>query len=163
MSYLGKRTPLAVRLWKKVDRRGPDDCWPWIGKATVGEGYGTIMVWADATTHYMTTAHRVALELKLGRTLESWERACHSCDNPPCCNPKHLFLGTQGDNLDDMRQKGRRGRTGPPGGQLDPDKVREIRRLRATGCSQQAIADAIGVAQTTIGRVLSGELWAHVE
>ena len=88
----------AARFWARVDRSGgPTACWPWTGPVTP-TGYG----------HVLDGAHRVALGIHLGRRLMSRvELACHHCDNPPCCNPVHLFAATHKENTEDARRKGR--------------------------------------------------------
>lgn len=93
------------RFWANVDKRGEDECWPW--KLRPGNnGYGLITFYG-----YKKTAHRVSYELHHGElpTLDGPHGACvlHSCDNRLCVNPKHLFVGTQGDNMRDMWSKGR--------------------------------------------------------
>ncbi len=90
---------IAARFWPKVDRSGPA-CWPWIGARNPG-GYGNFGI--GYRTH---RASRVAYELTFG-PIPAGMFVCHSCDNPPCCNPEHLFLGTNADNLRDMATKGR--------------------------------------------------------
>jgi hypothetical protein len=93
--------------------------------------------------------------------------ALHHCDVPACCNPAHLFLGTQADNLRDCAAKGRYHK---PAGEahwnarLSDAAVREIRTLYPTcAYSQQDLAGLFGVAKSTIWRVLSGEQWRSVE
>ena len=95
--------PIAERLAAKVRRGGPDDCWPWEGR-TVGAGYGTIGIGRRGEGSML--AHRLAWVLERG-PIPKGLNVLHSCDNPPCCNPAHLFLGTQGDNMRDMAAKGR--------------------------------------------------------
>lgn len=153
--------PLAERLARRIDKSGgADACWPWLGGTTKG-GYGAIMV--TNTPRHSTTAHRIALELHEGRPLGPDEEALHTCDNPPCCNPKHLFRGTQQVNMDDMREKGRRGKTGPRGsGALTEASARAILRGDHAGLSQQQIADLYDVCQTTISRVLLRQTWKHI-
>lgn len=92
--------PLADRFWEKVDKSGgPDACWPWLG-GQYPSGYGKIR---GSDGEYLL-AHRVAWTLANGPTELD---VLHRCDNPPCCNEAHLFDGTQAENFDDMRGKGR--------------------------------------------------------
>jgi hypothetical protein len=100
-------TPTAVRFWKKVDQSGgPDACWVWTAGRGGTMGYGSFQMGTYRNTHHVR-AHRMAWELTNG-PIPAGKYVCHRCDNPPCCNPAHLFLGTQGDNLRDMYAKGRR-------------------------------------------------------
>ena len=92
------------RLWSRVDRSG--ECWVWTG-GTNGVGYGRV---SDADGRTVLT-HRLVYQLEVGPIPEGlW--VLHHCDNPPCVNPAHLFLGTVGDNNRDARAKGRA--FGPP-------------------------------------------------
>lgn len=107
------------RFWSKVAVKELDECWEWqAGKA--GGGYGTFRV-----HHKMWQAHRVAWALTYG-PIPKGLFVCHRCDNPGCCNPYHLFLGTNADNLRDAAKKGRIGK-------LTKDDVLEIRRLLEEG------------------------------
>lgn len=93
---------LADRLWAKVDKSGgPDACWLWTGHRNQ-KGYGKIG--ADRKT---IGAHRGAWMVTNG-PIPDGLFVLHRCDNPPCCNPAHLFVGTNADNMTDMAQKGRR-------------------------------------------------------
>lgn len=94
---------------------------------------------------------------------------CHRCDNPPCCNPAHLFLGSNRDNVDDMVKKGR-----APGGtskgeahggsKLSDAKVLEIRRIWGEGkTKQRELAALYGVDQQVIWSVVNRRTWKHVE
>lgn len=95
-------------FWERVDQSGgPEACWPWTGRrqskrADGAGGYGCFI--RGGKTVY---SHRWALELTLGRPLGPRMLACHTCDNPPCCNPAHLFEGTFTDNFRDAVAKGR--------------------------------------------------------
>lgn len=96
-----RRRPLSDRLWPKVDRRGPDECWPFTGSRNE-HGYGLIR----GEDGKLVKAHRAAYELTHG-PLPAGVVLRHSCDNPPCCNPAHGVPGTQADNVADMIARGR--------------------------------------------------------
>lgn len=86
-------------FWSLVDRRDPDECWPWTGNRN-GAGYGRF-----SFAGRRVIASRAAWYFAHGTQPTLF--VCHSCDNPPCCNPAHLWLGTSFDNLQDMAAKGR--------------------------------------------------------
>jgi hypothetical protein len=95
------RASTIGRLWARVDRSaGFFECWPWTGTRSP-KGYG--FIWLDGTNRRV---HRVVYELAIGPIPDDmW--VLHHCDNPPCCNPAHLWLGTNADNMRDMLAKGR--------------------------------------------------------
>jgi hypothetical protein len=95
-----------TRFWARIQEE-PNACWPWLGRLDdrPDQGYGMFTL---CTRPYR--AHRIAWELSNGRELDTHTFACHRCDNPPCCNPAHLFPGTVSDNNRDTAAKGRHGR-----------------------------------------------------
>lgn len=172
----------ADRFWAKVDMsQGADSCWPWTGKAR--SGYGRFKVrgrWFNA--------NRIAISLS-GDPIDPSRIACHTCDNPACCNPRHLYSGTDADNARDMIERNRdkcltraegkaRGRqhqmyTNPEkhrlygernwNTKLDPEKVRAIRRLLADGQTPQEVANKFGMSRGAIRKIADGKTWVHVK
>jgi len=150
------------RFREKVDQRGPDECWLWLASNN-GKGYGRYRI--DGQNY---GAHRLAYELENGPIPEgkSHHDHCvlHRCDVPLCCNPRHLFLGSQKENVADRDRKGRTPNfkgTANPAAKLKPQDVRLIRRLYPLH-SQREIAEMYGVARPTISYIIQGRSWSHV-
>lgn len=99
---LGQRVPLADRFWSKVRIGLPDECWEWQA-CRKRYGYGELKA-----GERNDKAHRVAYRLTYGPIPDGlW--VLHRCDNPPCCNSRHLFLGDSAANVEDRHRKGRDG------------------------------------------------------
>lgn len=98
-----KAPTLEERFWSKVDKKGPDECWPWMAASRNKnkDAYGAF--WMDGRHQ---PANRIALILS-GVEVPPGMESCHRCDNPPCCNPSHLFVGTRQDNNADKVSKKR--------------------------------------------------------
>jgi DNA-binding CsgD family transcriptional regulator len=145
------------RFWSNVDQSGgPDACWPW-KRSTDDGGYGSVG-WQGR----LLGSHRVAYFLTHG----TWpkDNCLHTCDNPPCCNPKHLYDGTDTDNLNDAHRRGRRNQRGENNGRavLHESDVCKIRKWLSQGYTQQSIADVFGIAQGIISAIKLKKRWAHV-
>lgn len=150
---------IAARLWKKVHRRGPDDCWPFLG-SRLKSGYG--MIGSGGKHGRPLPAHRVAYVVTYDVDVTGLY-VCHRCDNPPCCNPAHLFAGTPAENANDMAQKGRstRGERNPMA-RFSLADIATIRRLYASGEHRQVdIARTYATSQGVISRITRGAGWRH--
>ncbi len=144
-------------FWLKIDKRGPDECWPWLASGDV-RGYGQFGL-LPAGTRTMFYAHRIAYYLATGKQPGPL-CVCHKCDNPSCCNPAHLFLGTQADNMADMRIKDRACvGSGHGSSKLTEAQVLEIRASNAPGV---ALAAKYGVKRSTISLIKSRRCWKHI-
>ena len=146
---------LKDRFFNKVTKTYT--CWIWQGRTMRG-GYGKFRI---KRKEY--SAHRISWEIHNDKIPKNM-MVCHTCDNPPCVNPDHLFLGTCQDNMDDMKSKGRspRGEQRPNSLLKDHD-VRWIRKCyTSTNTSYEAIAMKYGVSETTIRHILNGHKWNHV-
>lgn len=148
----------AVRpgFWDRVDcSAGPDGCWEWQG-ARGPHGYGRIG--GGASYENERAAHRYALR---STGVDITEKVVmHLCDNPPCCNPRHLMAGTQEENMRQAVERDRF-RTGErhPDAKLTWSKVREIRRLYSSGIYQRALAEKFGVSRQHISMIVLNKSW----
>ena len=158
-----KRGEIAPFRWIDPDfwanATNGDGCWEWQRGRTRG-GYGRLRV-----NGVGVNANRVALELSLGRPLAPGMFACHTCDNPPCVRPDHLFEGTTTVNQRDAIAKDRKNFhlvTGERNGKarLTALQVASIRSRHAAGERASVLARALGVHRSTIGDVLTGRTWS---
>jgi HNH endonuclease len=150
----------GAAFWGRVARGAPDACWPWTGATDPKLGYGSLRFGGRNEK-----AHRVAFSLAFGY----WPNVCrHSCDNPPCCNPAHLFDGTQKDNIQDAKRKGRlRGGSSHPGEHngaaiLTKEDVLLIYEARKRGATITELGTCFGVSKANIWLIVSGKNWPHL-
>lgn len=149
----------ADDFWKRVHHDAEDRCWYWAGGHKEA-GYGTY--YANGRSN---AAHRVAYALHAG-ALAPGMTVRHKCDNPPCVNPNHLVAGTQTQNVQDRDERSRR--QAPRGvrnghSKVNDDRVREIVTAVALGESQVAVARRLGIEKSTVGKIVRGQSWVHVE
>lgn len=135
---------VAHRFWQYVTKGDDDACWPWEGSRT-SDGYGQLSVDGIARR-----AHRIAYTLLIGPIPDD-TLVLHSCDNPPCVNPRHLFAGSDAVNAADRAAKGRSGNRPAP---LTPGQRTAICAEYRAGTSQAQLAERHGVTTRTIRRVL---------
>ena len=149
---------IAERFWSQVDKTTtPTGCWEWTGHRNA-RGYGRIRI--NGRRRY---AHHVALELA-GYIIpfKGLQVRHYICDNPPCCRPSHLRIGTRQEDRDDMTGKGRQARgERVASAKLQQENVDEIRSLYAAGgISQRALAKRFGVSRKQISSIINGKAWA---
>lgn len=144
------------RFWAYVSVGALDECWEW-KRRRHGFGYGKLSVGGREFG-----AHRVAYTLAV-RPIPDGLCVLHHCDNPACCNPSHLFLGTKRANIVDMHAKGR-GNIGAINGaaKLDDAKVAEIRRRVRDGEAQKALCAEFGIDSSTMSVMVNRKTWRHV-
>lgn len=132
---------LPSRLLGNIEVGDPAKCWPWRGKRTP-DGYGVVKV--EGREDY---AHRMVCELASGPLGD--RQALHRCDNPPCCNPAHIYPGTPADNIKDMDARGRRGRSYKL-------SVETVQQIAASKFSWRKTAAAFGVSKRTVMQIKMG-------
>ena len=143
-------------VWRRVDVRGADDCWPFIGAVNT-YGYGQMHL--DGKQQL---AHHLTYELANGQA-PGGLLVCHTCDNPACCNPAHLFLGTVAENARDAMAKGRHPHGETSGmARLATAQVLEIRRLHAAGAKFVELAARYGVTPENVSMICNRVTWRHV-
>jgi len=137
------------RFWSHVTKT--DTCWIWTGGLD-GKGYGRAAIGGGKRRG----AHRVSWMINVGEIPEGLY-VCHTCDNPPCVNPEHLFLGTQFDNMADAREKRRNNYGSRNGGAKLTDA--QVLQIRADPRIQRVIADEYGIGQAQVCRIKTGANW----
>lgn len=166
LRLLPKLEPVEARFWSKVAIVDDDhSCWEWQA-ATVSDGYGGFS-WRHAPHPLLTGlsgAHRVAFYLINGFVPE---HTCHTCDNPPCVRPSHLFAGTVQENIADRHAKGRSKGSVQIGEanhntKLTEEAVLAIRTAVAAGEPEVAVADRYGISRPAVTLIRQGATWAHV-
>jgi hypothetical protein len=151
--------PWEERLWPRI--RKTEGCWEWKGTRSRGsKGYGVIGLGPGAGNAFV---HRLVYELLVGPVPDGL-CVLHHCDNPPCCRPDHLFLGTRGDNAEDRHAKGRDYRGPRPWAtKLTAEQVAAIwREYRASGIGHKRLAKKHGVSASAVRHILRGQTWRHV-
>lgn len=149
------------RFWSKVHVGVDDECWPWTA-AINWKGYGRFKTLLRSGVPGHERAHRVAWSLCKGE-IPDGSLVLHRCDNPACCNPNHLFLGTTQDNINDKINKNRQLR----GEQIAQAKLNsatiiKIRECLCLGVSQSVIATKFAVSQATVSNIKRKTVWNHV-
>lgn len=145
--------------------RNDNGCWEWNGTYR-GKGYGVMAVGGIQGGVY---THRLSAHLYHDFELDSDRYVLHRCDNPRCCNPEHLFIGTAKDNLYDCIAKGRFSVANRARGErvntakLTADDVRAIRQAANQGATFKGLSRQYGVSDVNIRMIVTRRTWRHVE
>ena len=143
------------RLWARVDKDAPSECWPF--RKAASHEYGQLM-----DGYRPVLAHRLAYELTKGSIPEGMV-VRHTCDNPPCCNPAHLVVGTYADNSRDMTVRGRAARLFQISTtKLTDEQAREVVCRRRAGESSAVLADEFGVSRGYVNDLASGRAYRAI-
>lgn len=156
--YLARKQNVALRFWPKVDIKDDDECWEWLGGKSGGYG----MFWDGVS---QKKAHRIAWELWNERPFPSNRQGNHTCDNPPCCNPRHVYPGTAKENTSDMFRRDRavtvRGAECVWAKLTDTDVI-EIRERYSNGERGASLAERFSISPQHAVRVATRQMWKHV-
>lgn len=154
--------PIEALFLKRVPERPEDSCWEWAGQIN-DKGYGIFAVKLADGSRTGPYAHRVSWELSCG-SIPPGLFVCHHCDNPPCVNPSHLFLGTPADNARDCQLKGRHARSAArgekhPSAKLTRAQAVEIFRRAKNGERQRSLGDEFGINRQTVSKIAARQRW----
>ena len=149
------------RFWSKIERddENPDKCWDVVAMCLNQNGYGEFCV-----NRKLIIAHRFSYQLHHNRLIGDKMFICHTCDNPACVNPHHLFEGTPQENMTDKTNKGRATKgEKQPLSKLTEKQVLEIRAKYAKGrITYNVLAKEYGVHKTSIGLIINRKIWTHI-
>lgn len=145
------------RFWGKVDRKSDDECWEWTGSKLRG-GYGNLRV-----NKHTFQVHRYSYQLHYGE-IPKGMLVCHTCDNPACVNPGHLFLGSHLDNARDKVAKGRQAKEECHSkAKLTRDDVIKIREMYSTGSySMRKLCSLFGISYSDMNGIINKKYWRNV-
>jgi len=152
--YIRKNKNNSESILDKIVTTLPSLCWEWTGYKDKN-GYGQIGI--NNKIYY---THRIVYELING-SIPSNLSILHHCDNPSCCNPNHLFLGTRADNIKDMVSKGRQSKgENRPNSKHIYSQIVKIRQLYSTGkYTQKQLGEKFNLNQSNISRIITNQKW----
>lgn len=154
LTILDKMSPSdKERFWSKVDIKSEEECWEWKDSLS-RDGYGNISIGSRENQHKLM-AHRVAKTLSEGKEIEEGKLILHACDNPPCCNPSHLFIADHQANMDDMVNKGRSAKMYNTA-KIDYDIADDIRKSELPGSK---LANIYNLSESSISDIRNNKTW----
>ena len=164
--WLTRAKEQQARFWSKVDR-SDSGCWRWLGGKVDKDGYGKFQITGrgprfrgDSPVQKDIGAHRLAWQLANDRIVPLGLVVMHACDNPICCNPEHLSVGTQAENRADCGRKGRE----PRGEAHHSAKITAAIAMEIAQSNERRrdLAKRLGVSTAIVDQVRRGRTWGHV-
>jgi len=154
---------LKDRFYSKLDIKGPEECWEF--KGSNRDGYGQLKM--TKSRKIIGATHVSYMIYNSIKSIPKGMHVCHKCDNPPCCNPAHLFLGTAKDNSNDKISKGRAkyaDQSGKNNGNsvLTEKQIKLIIQQIKSGKTNVSIAKSFGVTHSMISSIRLGKSWLHL-
>ena len=158
----GKPANTPEVLWSKVDKKGENECWPWLAYKNK-DGYGRVQI-----NEWQFYAHRViynlafpgVIDIKAPKLTDEKGFLLHTCDNPSCCNPKHLWVGNHRDNMEDKVKKNRQKKfptDTSPRCKLTMQQAKEARQLRKDGVPTRELAMRFGISLPSMKTLIRGD------
>jgi hypothetical protein len=154
----GDRMGFLDLFWSKVEIKGEDDCWCWIGEKN-SNGYGTLRKYGRKLA-----AHRISWEIENAVEIPSGLVVCHKCDNPLCVNPNHLFIGTQKENMEDAAKKHRLHKTSPSGinaarAKLNQETLKQLRNDYLGGVFYKDLSKKYNLSGVCIHKIVKNKTY----
>ncbi len=150
---------IKQRFWNKVCKKDSNDCWVFLG-AKNSAGYGQFKFGKLG----VTLAHRASWMITHNKIIPCNMCICHTCDNPGCVNPQHLWLGTRAENNQDKANKGR-----APSGKMKGENhgrskitAQQIHRIRRSKAKQCCLAEEFGISPSAISMIINRKRWKHL-
>lgn len=158
MQYKNNKDRILHNIKEEWCERLQSYCWIWQGYCTP-KGYGTTQIKGKNKL-----VHRVSYQEFIGPIPKDLPNICHQCDTPPCCNPEHLFPGTNQDNMKDRDNKNRQAKGSQQGlSKLTDNNIIQICSKYASGnYTQTELAEEYNISQTQIGQIVRGKHWKHL-
>ena len=164
--FYQREKSLFIKFWEKVLVDDDDKCWEWNASKNK-KGYGNFYISVGHSKDKHCLSHRMAYKFRYGDFDESLF-VCHKCDNPSCVNPSHLFLGTNQDNMNDKKEKGRingqiHGEKNSNAKLKEKDIIRIRKLYNPRKYTLNMLAKEYNVHHSTIGYIINRRLWDHVK
>ena len=154
-------TPTLKKV-KKIEKREGSSCWFWTGETSSSTGHGRTSFVDASGRRRRKAAHRVSWELKNNKKFPRDLLGCHSCNNPECVNPQHIYPGDHFDNGLDLHKDNSRHQRIHPTAPLTRSQVKQIRRMHASGKTGREIAKKFGITETTVSKIVRRKTYIHV-